>query len=125
ARKSDGAFDVPVGPLVQLWRDTRKTKKRPTTQAIERAKQSVGWQLVKLDPANRTVQLLAPNMRLDFGSIANGYGCDEVIKLLKSRGILQVQFEGVGSIVVGDPQPGESGWESEMGGLARGPTKSP
>jgi thiamine biosynthesis lipoprotein len=123
SRKSDGAFDVTVGPLVQLWRNARKTKKLPTTQQIEQAKRSVGWRLVKLDAKNQTVQLLAPNMRLDFGGVAKGYAGDEVIKLLKSRGIPRAMFEAGGDIVVGDAPPGESGWTIELPGLAGEPKK--
>src|SRR5688500_18130145 len=47
--RSDGAFDVTVGPYVQLWRAARKSKQLPSPQALEEARQRVGWQRVKLN----------------------------------------------------------------------------
>src|SRR5207342_3873603 len=34
SKKSDGAFDVTVGPLVRLWRQARRTKKFPTEEEL-------------------------------------------------------------------------------------------
>ena len=35
-----------------------------------------GWQKLKLDPAAQTAELIAPQMRLDLGSLAKGYAVD-------------------------------------------------
>ena len=37
SRRSEGAFDVTVGPLVNLWRKARRTKQLPTPQALAAA----------------------------------------------------------------------------------------
>ena len=33
SRKSEGAFDVTIGPVVKLWREARKTRKLPTRRS--------------------------------------------------------------------------------------------
>jgi thiamine biosynthesis lipoprotein len=111
ARRSGGAFDVTVGPYVQLWRAARKTKQLPSPQALAEARRVVGWEKVKLDAENRTIELTTPGMRLDLGGIAKGYAGDEAIRVLREHGIRAAFFEAGGDIVVGDAPPGTAGWE--------------
>ena len=110
AQATDGAFDVTVGPLVQLWRTARRTKQLPSQADIDAAKSLVGWQKVHLDEAARTVKLAAPNMKFDLGGIAKGYAGDHAIQVLKQRGITSALYEAGGDIIVSDPPPGAQGW---------------
>jgi thiamine biosynthesis lipoprotein len=121
SRRTDGAFDVTVGPYVQLWRTARKSGVLPSPEELQRARRSVGWPLIRLNPANHTVQLLAPDMRLDFGGIAKGYAGDQAIAVLESHGIRRALFEAGGDIVVSGPPPGKRGWTIELPGLANQP----
>ena len=43
AERSDGAFDVTVGPVVRLWRVARKTRRMPDPDKLKPA--SVSWSL--------------------------------------------------------------------------------
>jgi thiamine biosynthesis lipoprotein len=110
ADASGGAFDVTVGPLVQLWRTARKTQTLPTASALADARSRVGWQKLKLDATNRTAELTVPGMRLDLGGIAKGYACDEAIRVLREYGIRSALVEAGGDIVVSDPPSGQRGW---------------
>jgi FAD:protein FMN transferase len=110
ARRSDGAFDVTVGPYVRLWRFARKRKALPTPAEIATARAAVGWQKLRLDPRARTMTLLVPNMRLDLGSIGKGYAADQALTLLKERGIDRALVAASGDIAVGNPPPGQRGW---------------
>src|SRR6185369_7611329 len=76
SRRSNGAFDVTIGPLVQLWRESRKSLALPTHDAIAAAKARVGWRNMRLERKRRTVKLLVPGMRLDLGGIGKGYAAD-------------------------------------------------
>lgn len=114
SRLSDGAFDITCGPLIQLWREARKTRKLPSPEQIDTASRLVGWQKVKLDPANRTVQLDLAGMKLDLGGLAKGYAGDQVIKVLRENGIHNALFEFGGDIVVSDAPPGKEGWMVEI-----------
>jgi thiamine biosynthesis lipoprotein len=108
--RSDGAFDVSVGPLVRLWRHARRTQKLPDGQELSEAKARVGFEKIKLDPVMRTVRLTLPGMQLDLGGIAKGYAADEALKVLKNAGMRSALVAAGGDIAVSDAPPGESGW---------------
>lgn len=110
SRESAGAFDVTVGPLIQLWRKARKTSVLPEPAEIEHARSLVGWQKVKLDEKAHTVRLTVPGMKLDLGGIGKGYAGDAAQKVLKQQGITRALVEMGGDIVVTDPPPGAEGW---------------
>lgn len=110
ARRSDGAFDVTVGPVVRLWRMARLSHKLPDPVRLAAAKKLVGYGRVQIDARTRTVQLLAPGMILDLGGIAKGYAADAALTVLKEHGITRALVAGGGDIAVGDSPPGEDGW---------------
>jgi thiamine biosynthesis lipoprotein len=120
SKKCDGAFDVTVAPVVQLWRLARRTQELPDPKEFAAARAKVGYQKVKLDPAKKTVQLLTPGMQLDLGGIAKGYAADEALKLLREKfGIRQALVAASGDIACGDAPPGETGWKVEIAPIAR------
>lgn len=109
--RSDGAFDVTVGPLTRLWRRSRRQKELPTPERLAEAAAAVGYRGLELDAAGRRARLLRPHMRLDLGGIAMGYAVDEVLKLLDEQGIHAALVDASGDIGVSDPPPGEQGWK--------------
>ncbi len=114
SRASHGAFDVTVGPYVNLWRYARRQGKLPEPERLEKARRSVGCEKMLLDPKQHRVKLIAPNMRLDLGGIAKGYAVNEAIKLLAERGVVSALVSGGGDIGVSDPPPGKKGWRVEL-----------
>jgi thiamine biosynthesis lipoprotein len=110
SKKSDGAFDVTVGPLVKVWRKARKTKTFPTEDELAAARSVVGFRNVRIDEKAGTVELLKAGMQLDLGGIAVGYAIDDVLKLLAARGITSALIDGSGDIGVSDAPPGAAGW---------------
>jgi FAD:protein FMN transferase len=116
AAQSDGAFDMSVGPLIQLWRSARKDRRLPPLTVLRETKARVGWRHIVLDEKRRTVRLAVPGMRLDAGGIAKGYACDEAQKELRRHGITRALIEAGGDIVVSAPPPGKSGWKIDVDG---------
>ena len=114
SRRSGGAFDVTIGPLVALWRVARRTARLPDTAALAEAQALVGWEKMRLDERQRTVQLLVRGMRLDLGGIAKGYAADEAQRVLKGHGINSAMVEMGGDLVVSAAPPGSPGWLVEV-----------
>jgi thiamine biosynthesis lipoprotein len=110
SKRSDGAFDVTVGPLIRLWRHARRQHKLPDSARIAEARKLVGYENVRLNAEARTVELLKPRMQLDLGGIAKGYAADEAMAVLKKQSVTRALVAASGDIVVSDPPPGESGW---------------
>jgi FAD:protein FMN transferase len=121
SKKSDGAFDVTVGPVVQLWRLARRTQELPDPKEFAAARAKIGYRKVKLDAARKTVRLTTPGMQLDLGGIAKGYAADEALKLLREKfGIKQALVAAAGDIACGDPPPGKDGWVVDIAPIAKG-----
>lgn len=116
SRRSGGAFDVTVGPMVRLWRTARKSGGLPTSAEISAAQSLVGWRKMTVLSKASTVKLVLPGMKLDLGGIAKGYACDEAIRVLKQQGIKSTLVEMGGDIAVSNPPPGTKGWEIEIAG---------
>jgi thiamine biosynthesis lipoprotein len=120
SKKSGGAFDVTVGPVVQLWRHARRTQELPDPKEFAAARSKVGHQKVKLDPAKKTVQLLTPGMQLDLGGIAKGFAADAALKLLREKfAIPRALVAASGDIACGDPPPGQDAWSVDIAPIAK------
>jgi|SRR5579859_2134089 len=114
AEVSGGAYDITIGPLVRLWRRSRKERKLPSTEEIAAAQRLVNYRKLRLDPRARTAELLEPGMILDVGGIAKGYACDQAIAALKAEGITHALVDTGGGMALSDPPPGKPGWRIGM-----------
>lgn len=112
--KTNGAFDVTVGPIVQLWRRAIRRNYFPDKLQLKEAHDAVGYRLVQLRPADRSVVLKRKKMRIDFGAIGKGYAADEVLKVLKSFGINRAFLDAGGDLAIGDAPPEKEGWKIEV-----------
>jgi thiamine biosynthesis lipoprotein len=110
SRLSDGAFDVTVGPVVRLWRKARKTRHMPDPDLLAHARDLVGYQNVRLNKKDRTVQLLKAGMQLDLGGIAKGYAADAALVVLKQKGITRALVAAGGDLAMSGPPPDTAGW---------------
>lgn len=111
---SGGAFDVTVGPVVELWRKARREARLPDPQELREALERTGWRKLVLDPSARTARLERPGMRLDLGGIAKGYACDRALEALARLGIRRAMVDTGGGMALGDPPPGRAGWRIQV-----------
>ena len=117
AERTEGAFDVTVGPLVNLWRRARRKQELPSPELIAEMRARVGYRNLKLNAEKRTAELLIPDMRLDAGSIGKAYAVDAALAVLKARGITRALVGGSGDMAAGDAPPGLPGWRIEVASL--------
>lgn len=114
AERTGGAFDVTVGPVVNLWRKARRDKKLPDETRLAEALKRVGYDKVQMNSKAMTVQLQMPEMRLDFGGVAKGYALGEALKTLESLKITRALVSAGGDMVAGDAPPRRKGWRVEL-----------
>lgn len=114
AERSQGAFDVTVGPYVNLWRFARRQGTLPDPARLAKARLAVGYTHMRLDKVHHTVKLMVPDMRLDLGGIAKGYAVDQALKVLVRLGIRSALVSGGGDLAVSDPPPEKEGWRIEL-----------
>jgi len=120
SRISEGAFDITVGPLVDVWKRARRQRVLPEASRVEAARAATGWRHVVLGhdaDGRRTARLTVPGMRLDLGGIAKGYALDEATRVIKARGIRSSLVSGGGDLFASGTPPGQPGWKVEVGEL--------
>ena len=108
--KSEGAFDITIGPLSKLWRKSRKAKQFPADDTVQAIKKLIGFNKLILDTINKKVTLTQPGMKLDLGGIAQGYIAQKVIDFLHSQNINHALVNASGDIVMSGAPPGLNGW---------------
>jgi thiamine biosynthesis lipoprotein len=84
-----GAFDLTIGPLINLWGfgPDGQIVEPPSTDDIAFAQQRVGFDLLEADCAERLVRKDVPDLYVDLSGWAKGYAVDQLAELLDSRGI--------------------------------------
>lgn len=110
SKRSEGAFDITLSPVIQLWRHARRTRQLPRQDVLDRAKALVNYKNIQLDQARGTVKLLQPGIKLDLGGIAKGFTADEVQRVLKHHGIHSACVAAGGDICVSQRPPEQAGW---------------
>ncbi len=113
SRRSDGAFDITVGPLMRAWGFFFKNGRIPDAAELARLKGKTGWQHIKLDASARTVYFTnGMPMELDPGGIGKGYAVDRVVALLRENGVKAALISGGSSSIYGiGAPPGAKGWQ--------------
>lgn len=86
-KKTDGAFDITVKPLVDLWAGARAGQVMPSEGEIKEALAKVGSQFIALDGAKRTISFRKNGMAIDLAGVAKGYATDRAMQVLKENGV--------------------------------------
>jgi thiamine biosynthesis lipoprotein len=111
SKLTDGAFDVTVGPLVDLFRTAKKVGAAPTQEQIAQTRTKVGFEKLELDEQNKTVRFTVEGMRLDLGAIAKGYAVDKAIDAAKRTGAAGAMVDLGGNIrCFGSAPKGRDHW---------------
>ena len=82
---SEGAFDITVAPLVDLWRKAREKKTPPSMEDVKGKLDLVNFKNIGIDPKGR-VFLKKEGMAIDLGGIAKGHAVDKAFNVLRSLG---------------------------------------
>ena len=99
SEETNGAFDITVAPLVNLWGFGFRNNETPSTNAVDSIRQFIGYQLIHLDAKKNTLTKRDPRTMLDCSAIAKGYGCDVVARLLQAHDINNFMIEIGGEVV--------------------------
>jgi len=104
-----GAYDVTVGPLVNLWGFGPESDRfePPQPDEIEAARRRVGWQSLLLDGP----RLLQPGeVYVDLSSIAKGFAVDKVAELMDKHGLKSWLVEVGGELRARGTKPYGQPW---------------
>lgn len=97
---TDGAFDITIGPLVNLWGfgpEARRTS-APTSGEIEAARARVGWRKLQLRATPPAIRKARGDIYIDLSALGEGYGADRVAAMLDAQGIADYMVAIAGAI---------------------------
>lgn len=95
---SGGAWDATVDPLVNLWGFGRKKRSggRPGQGEISQALKTVGFDQIRIQ--DQVLYKTHPDVTLDLGSIAKGYGVDQIAAVVRDGGFKNFLVEIGGEV---------------------------
>jgi len=107
---TDGAFDVTVNPLLDLYTDNQSREgSLPSSDALESALTRVGYQYLNISP--QRLSFAQPGMAVTLDGIAKGYIVDEGTAVLRQHGFDNILVEAGGDLASsGEKLSGES-WQ--------------
>lgn len=94
SRRTEGAFDPTVGPLLRAWGFLGAGGAWPEPAALEAARECVGMDLVLLDEEQCTVRFQRPGLMLDLGAIGKGFAVDSAVAILREAGVTSAFVHG-------------------------------
>lgn len=97
SKETDGAFDITVAPLVNLWGFGFKNDTTPSKVVVDSLRGFVGYDKVSL--VKKKVVKKDKRTMLDCSAIAKGYGSDVIAAYLRGRGIDNYMVEIGGEVV--------------------------
>jgi len=93
-----GAFDVTIGPLMELWGFGGEAPHVPDAHSIQAALARVGSDKLVLNGHERTAFLTKAGMKLDLGAMAKGYAAEKAIWILEKNGIEKALIDAGGNV---------------------------
>jgi thiamine biosynthesis lipoprotein len=105
SRMGDGAFDVSVQPVLELYDRDRPL---PAPKALEEAVGRVDHRALRI--TDDAIELTRPGMRLTLDGVGKGYVVDRGLEVLKQRGFGDVFVEAGGDLVASGNRDGGVPW---------------
>jgi FAD:protein FMN transferase len=108
SERSNGAFDITVGPLVNAWGFGFKGRMKMDQAKVDSLLKLVDYKTVRLE--NGRIKMGKKDQQLDFNAIAQGYSVDVVSKYLTSMGIKDFLVDIGGEVFGKGSKPDGQPW---------------
>ncbi|MFM7801195.1 MAG: FAD:protein FMN transferase [Limnohabitans sp.] len=105
--RSQGAFDVTVQPLWQVWSQAHAAGTVVSKDVLRRQLPLVNWRALEISP--HTIRLNAKGMGVSLNGIAQGYAADLVRSVLQSHGVMHALIDTGETSTLGQA-PGLQAW---------------
>ena len=98
SKKTDGAFDITLKPVSDLWGIGTENARVPHDTEIEEAIKKTGAEKLEFDDLSSSVRFKVQGMAIDLGGIAKGYAGSRASEILKLNGIENALLDLGGNI---------------------------
>jgi FAD:protein FMN transferase len=111
-RRSDGAFDPTIGPVISLWGFGAQTDVHvvPPDERLCEAMKQTGCQHLSMTHKHELVKDI-PDLQLNLSAIAKGFGVDEMARVLRSRGFTNFYVSISGEVFTCGRNPKAVKWQ--------------
>lgn len=112
SRLSDGAFDVTVAPLVNLWGfgPQKRQKQAPSDEEIQQLLATIGYSKLQLNEKRQALRKPA-GLTLDLSAVAKGYAADQLANFLEAKGYDNIMVEVGGELCLRGVNARERPWK--------------
>lgn len=108
SRKTEGAFDVTVLPLLTMHSAMAGHNNTPESTLLSRARASVGYEALAIH--EQEIRFEKPEMAITLDGIGKGYIVDQGVSALKESGFHNVYVDAGGDLMVTGAKPDGSPW---------------
>jgi thiamine biosynthesis lipoprotein len=108
-QQSQGAFDLTLEPLLNLWGFGPKARaeKVPTAEQLAAARARVGMQYLRSEGEQLCKDV---DVQVDFNSIAAGYAVDKIVQRFNELGVTSYMVEVTGELKAAGKKPDGQPW---------------
>jgi thiamine biosynthesis lipoprotein len=113
SKLTDGAFDVSVGPLVELWGfgATERSETIPSEDQINKLLGRVGYEKIQLRREPPAVSKQIPGLRIDLSAVAKGYAVDVLAEILEQQDVNNYLLEIGGELQIAGHRGDGTPWQ--------------
>jgi len=109
SKLTDGAFDITVQPLLELWeaglwQNPQEVQQRRVNETLE----LVGWDKIVVEKDE--IYFTEEGMKITLDGIAKGYAVDEALKTIKRLGVKSALVNAGGDMAALGSKPGGEPW---------------
>lgn len=109
SKEADGAFDITIGPLVELWGFAKEDRiSEISAEKIDSIRQYVGYKKVEIK--NHKIEKQDSLIKLNFNAIAKGYAVDKIADFLVSKGYENCLVDIGGEVVARGKKYNDTEW---------------
>ncbi len=106
---TDGAFDITVAPLSEIWDFKSREGKVPSEEILQEALDRVDASKVRLE--GRTLTFASPDTMLELGAVVKGYAADRLKEYLEEQGVTAGTINLGGNVLTIGNKPDGTNWK--------------
>jgi thiamine biosynthesis lipoprotein len=116
-QETNGAFDITIGPLMNLFVTSEGEPRQVSKEVLDQAKQIIGSHRFDLDEESMRVTVHATEMIFDLGAMGKGYALDQAADMLEDWKIFNFVLNAGDSTILAIGAPfGKDAWSITLGG---------
>jgi FAD:protein FMN transferase len=111
-RRSHGAFDPTLAPVIDLWGFGEKTDQKavPPEAELRAAMRTTGCQHLSVTDNDELVKDI-PELTINLSAVAKGFGADEMVRVLRAHGLTNIYAAIAGEVRGLGHNPRGTSWQ--------------